>query len=82
MIATHNIKVNGRWIHAGESYETQEQLSMLEGAETGKASTEPKAARTKAEAAGEETVKAVEAKATKAEKPVEKPAKTTRRKKA
>jgi len=25
MIATHNIKVNGRWIHAGEEYEAEEQ---------------------------------------------------------
>ena len=23
MIATHNIKVNGRWIHAGEEYEAE-----------------------------------------------------------
>lgn len=23
MIATHNIKVNGRWIHAGEEYEPE-----------------------------------------------------------
>ena len=23
MIATHNIKVNGRWIHAGEKYEPE-----------------------------------------------------------
>lgn len=25
MIATHNIKVNGRWIHAGEEYEAEER---------------------------------------------------------
>ena len=24
MIATHNIKVNGRWYHAGEEYELEE----------------------------------------------------------
>ena len=24
MIATHNIKVNGRWIRAGEEYETEQ----------------------------------------------------------
>ena len=24
MIATHNIKVDGRWVHAGEEYEREE----------------------------------------------------------
>lgn len=28
MIATHNIKVNGRWIQAGESYEEQKEAAV------------------------------------------------------
>ena len=31
MIATHNIKVNGRWVQAGEKYQTgPEQMSLFE----------------------------------------------------
>ena len=32
MIATHNIKVNGRWIHAGEEYEAEEQKTPRKNA--------------------------------------------------
>ena len=27
MIATHNIKVNGRWIHAGEEYHVEQPVA-------------------------------------------------------
>lgn len=30
MIATHNIKVNGRWIHAGEEYELEPTVKAEE----------------------------------------------------
>lgn len=29
MIATHNIKVNGRWIHAGEEYEPETVVTEM-----------------------------------------------------
>lgn len=38
MKATHNIKVNGRWIHAGEEYEVKEKAVK---AESVKAPEEP-----------------------------------------
>ena len=51
MIATHNVKVNGRWVHAGEEYGEKEaprtkaedvKAEEPEKAEAKKAETKPK----------------------------------------
>lgn len=34
MIATHNIKVNGRWIHAGEEYEPAKEVTPKKAEKT------------------------------------------------
>ena len=49
MIATHNIKVNGRWVAAGEEYEpeipvNEEPAEMLETAEAVEEPAEEKSA--------------------------------------
>ena len=67
MIATHNIKVNGRWIHAGEHYELPGQAKEPEKAAPVKPEEEKPA-----EAVAEAPEKVPE-------KPVV-PARTTRRK--
>lgn len=67
MIATHNIKVNGRWVRAGESYEPQPEQMQIE-----------LVAETRAEPAKVEAVQPVFAKPAAENKPK----KTTRRKTA
>lgn len=45
MIATHNIKVNGRWIHAGEEYDAEpvKETKPAEKAERKPETKEPEA---------------------------------------
>ena len=57
MIADHNIKVNGRWIMAGEEYEAEVPVKKVEKAEKkpeAKAEEKPVKAEPKAESVNEE----------------------------
>ena len=57
MIATHNIKVNGRWVMAGEEYEPEKPVKKAEKAEKKpevKAEAEPVKEEPKPEAVQEE----------------------------